>query len=64
MGVLTLRVHFKNLSAEAELLEKARVIKIGSKDRISFGELLQVHRPRCNVHRKFVEVVKWDDYEG
>jgi len=42
----------------AKLLDKAKIIKIGTKDRVSFGELYEFINLDLTWHRRFVDVVK------
>ncbi|AEA47111.1 hypothetical protein [Archaeoglobus veneficus] len=42
----------------AKLLDRAKIIKIGSKDRTSFGELYELINPDLNWHRNLSDVVK------
>lgn len=42
----------------AKLLDKAKIIKIGTNDRISFGKLYEFINLDLTWHRRFVEVIK------
>ncbi len=47
----------------AELLNKTKIIKIGLKNRVSFGELYRLINPDLTWYKKFFKVVKEFDHD-